>query len=222
MSVADTFRQLVSDYYHGLISQETYRRRRADLLENLASQTHQDQVTVPRGDPETLLSASRPTVRQNAFGKLVGAIAENDQHKRILAAASVAVLALLVTIIVAWVVSSDSDKVAAVEPQVAAADGVLREFLTRGDWSAASSGTLISAWLGFEDSERDRARHTTVYLSFENELRSRIRLEKNLSNGRRDVARLDDGRPLLQTLATELGFERLVATEFDLPVTGQD
>jgi hypothetical protein len=42
-------------------------------------------------------------------------------------------------------------------------------------------------------------------------------MEKNLADNEQDVARLDDGRPLLRALAAGLGFDALVASEYGRP-----
>jgi hypothetical protein len=121
----------------------------------------------------------------------------------------------VVTLVVALIFgpeNSDRDGAAAV-----GGDELLRAFLERNDWSAASAQALLTAWQAVDEAERDKVRNTTVYLRFENELRSRIRMEKNLADNEQDVARLDDGQPLLRALAAGLGFDALVASEYGRP-----
>jgi len=226
MLSAETLRQLVSDYYHGLIPQDTYRRRRAELLDGLCAGDSDDSATVPRSE----VGAGRLTRAvagpvSNGRRRTDTAPVPGEQRKRILAATAVAVLALLVTLLIALIFAAgdgDSDNGGAAGtagPAAIGGDDLLRAFLDRNDWSAASAQTLLTAWQALDPTEQERVRQTTAYLAFANELRSQIRMEKNLADNDQDVARLDNGQPLLRALAMGLGFDAIVATEFGRPAS---
>ncbi len=222
MLSAETLRQLVSDYYHGLIPRDTYRRRRAELLDGLCAGDSDDSATVPRSEL-TGERLTRATAAPVSGGRRRSDTAQppGEQRKRIFAATAVAVLALLVTLLVAlFFGAEDGPAGSGAGPAGAAAmegDELLRDFLGRNDWSAASAQALLTAWQALDPAEHERVRQTTAYLAFANELRSQIRMEKNLADNDQDVARLDNGEPLLRALALGLGFDAIVATEYGRP-----
>lgn len=226
MTAAERLRKLVRDYSHGLVPHDDYRQARAKILAGLDGPDEDEHATVPRSEVPTAPSALSATTKIDTVrSKLTGALPADAQQRRILAAAAVALLALAVTFLIAWIFGSASDDAnpvggpGIVDPAAVDGDELLRAFLDRDDWSPASAKALLTAWWALQPEERVRVRGTTAFLSFENELRARIRTERNLANSDQDIARLEDGEPLLRTLAVELGFDGLVATEFGQPTS---
>ncbi len=187
MAVQDArrLRELVSDYYHGLITPESYRQQRAELLDNigkpvepqLETTTGVRPVPPPAADAAPKPSAGTmdsPTAVQRPLGLVFGAIA-------VLGVGIVAVLLLTR--------SPDSDQNGDTPPQQTdistgsstnRGDALLQEFLSRDDWSEDSLANLATAWRALDDNQRDLAAEGRRYRRLTSALHQRIREESAL------------------------------------------
>lgn len=180
----ERLRQLVSDYYHGLVTDESYREQRALLLDNLGKETgdvSEDTATRPRREEreDDLPSPGSAEPEATSF------------NIRYLA---IAVVVLAGMAVVAYVIlqrPSDTDG-----PTPVAGDEIVRspfmlgrgdalvdEFLSTNDWTDESLGNFVLAWEALATSQREEAVGGRHYRSLTTRLHQRIREERALGAG---------------------------------------
>ena len=184
MAVQDAkrLRELVSDYYHGLITPESYRQQRAKLLDSigetvvpqLETTTDARPVPLPAADAVPKPSATTKdsqTAAQRPLAVVLGAIA---------------VLGVGIVTVLLLTRSPDSDQSEETSPQRAdmttdrvmgRGDSLLQDFLSRSDWSGDSLANFATAWRALEDDQRNLAAEGRQYRRLTSALHQRIREE---------------------------------------------
>jgi formylglycine-generating enzyme required for sulfatase activity len=199
MSVAgDRLRTLVGDYYHGLLTFESYREQRAKLLDEL--QTGAPEVA----SKESPAEASRPRAptkapvpERAAAAPAVSALPTQDsaprRSSRMLTLAAAAGVALIAVVLVAYRFlqtdvtpappgSTEAIPTAGLPPGAAQ----LEQFMQRGAWHPDAVRNLEVTWnSALTDEERTTARASPSFARFADALRNRLRAEEALSDARR-------------------------------------
>ncbi len=198
----DKLRQLVSDYYHGLVSDKSYREQRAQLLDNLGKETDDVSEDTAKRPPGSTAGRGKKT----SFPIVPAAIG----------------VVVVVAVAAATLVFLDRDlESGSREPDVAGdfkpgpslldrGDVLVDEFLSRMDWSDESVRNFQLAWEALDDSQRERAIAGRSYRSLTTRLHQRIREEMALGagTGNANLTVLAEfaeaiGAPFRQSLAAE-------------------
>jgi len=178
----DRLRQIVNDYYHGLMTAESYRRERTALLDNIGSR--------PLDQADT--TATRPQVLDE--GPEIGDSPTTESRKSpsrsiVIVATMVVVLAAIVAAV--WFLplpTSKSTSMPAERDYVSIAAGpergsaLLEEFIERNDWKPDSLGNFVIAWDALDDAQRSTAIQGPQYRSLTTLLQRRIREQMALAS----------------------------------------
>jgi len=197
MSILDSerLRQLVSDYYHGLITPESYREQRAELLDNIGAEidgpsdittdrtqpSKEKSTTTPApkpADPKTPASSFRPK------RLVIGAI--------VIAGIAAGIYAVFILELGSgWLPGSTAVQGDVVEERSSDfGDALAEEFLNRNDWMEESLNNFLLAWSALDDAQRQRATKGRPYRRLTTALHQRIREETALG-GTPDGGRLE-------------------------------
>ena len=175
-------RQLVGDYYHGLISRDSYRQQRADLLDNISAQIDEQSDTV-RNESKPIAArvspASEPAPASSGVpGSASGSI------KKVIIAASIAGIVIVGLVVATQMFEIDTapelgakQEAAVPESGVARGDALIEEFLTRNDWSPDGLSNFQLAWGALDDGQRRLATEGRSYRQLTTRLHQRIREE---------------------------------------------
>ncbi len=170
----DQLRQLVSDYYHGLITDESYREQRATLLDNIGSTSAADSDTTARR-PEV----SKPAAREAAVKSAAAPKQERTFPIKLVAG----IATLIVVVAGAYFGLGGRDRPAGevttteVREETGYGEALAEGFLSRSDWSDESLNNFLLAWEALDDEERRVAAKGTSFRRLTTRLHQRIREE---------------------------------------------
>jgi len=228
MAVNDNarLRQLVSDYYHGLITPDSYRQQRADLLDNIGAQVDEqsDTITNRRKPTEAEVSPAeesakpRPAVPESASGKKRGVIIAS-----IIAGIVVVGFVVATQMFELGTAPGSGAEAPVSQSTLARGDALIDEFLSRKDWSDDSLSNFLLAWGALDDDQRQLAYEGRRFRVLTNVLHRRIREETALDStpggGRLDALKdfaVTLGAPYRESLAPagdEMSQEEVVVVE---------
>ena len=190
---AARLRELINDYYHGLLTVESYREQRAALLDTLdAPPSEAREVTEELEDPTvpvavTPVAPSTPADDSAVPVATVGPRSGEGWLGRLAVAGIVGVgLATVVGIQQLSGPSSDEPPATAsapaeLAPEEAAGEALLEQFLAQGDWAQDSVSNFELAWGVLTEADRDVARSSASYRRFSDVLRRRLLEEQALT-----------------------------------------
>lgn len=203
--INSTLKQLVSDYYHGLMTFESYREQRGRLLDELdelddarpeAADESVNDDTAPARKLHSGTTAQVASPRSDARAPaLVAADAElaapaHAGHARrgrgiALVLGLVAVAGAVSFGLLQWRAGGPIDAagpVAVVRPAAPQSPGetLLDQFLTRGDWGDDSRRNFVLAWNALADAQREAARDSAAFRRLADSLRRRLLEEEAL------------------------------------------
>lgn len=201
-------RQLVNDYYHGLLTAESYRSRRASLLDNIGIDPgDQADVTATRPKRE---QAAESTARPIATPASSGSRVSKKLVAGVVIAAGIAAGGYLGASFfkgqgtgTATLSSGDPGE------SVGHGDALIESFLAREDWTRESLGNFLLAWEVLEESQRREVIEGRQYRRLTSELHKRIREEVALDTGSEQLSTLTDfaeaiGAPYRQSSVAEV------------------
>lgn len=179
MAVNDNarLRQLVGDYYHGLISPESYREQRTQLLDNIGAQVDEQSDTITN---QKIPSAKKSPPASGSAPARSGASASGASKGLIIVAAIIGFV--IVGFVVATQVfefdmapGSGAEQEAPIpDSGLARGDAMIDEFLSRNDWSDDSLSNFLLAWGALDEGQRQLAAEGRRYRVLTNVLHRRI------------------------------------------------
>jgi formylglycine-generating enzyme required for sulfatase activity len=194
---SERLRQLVSDYYNGLVTAESYRQQRTQLLDNVGQ---------PGVEPDT--TATRPRREEKApppEKPVPTAAAPKSSSPRFgpPAISAVAVIAAIAVGYFGLTFLMDADRSSGkqdVEEVVTFGAGtdrgirMLEEFLSRNDWTSNSLEDFALDWEALDEGQRDEATGGRQYRRLTMLLHRRIReqLALDIGGGSEEVVALTD------------------------------
>ena len=216
---SEKLRELVGDHYHGLITVETYREERRQLLNDIAGfEVPTDETVRTRKEPvEDPPPATDTTVVKEPPPPPAAEAKKGGTAGVLVAVAVVAAAGLGAFVYLSG--GGDDDPSTPAEARVPADDGavaaidrgdaIIQEFLSRNDWSGDGLANLEIAWGALDDEQRDSASNGRNYRRLSTRLHQRIREE--LALGSDSSPRLDSlvslaatiGAPYTDALASE-------------------
>ena len=178
MAIPDSkrLRQLVSDYYHGLVTSDSYREQRAFLLDNIGKHV----------EPEQDMTAPRPQTRATVAKADIPVRPANDDESASSGSktAIIGVVVVAIVLVGAYLVldpfagpdstPGESD-VAAEGGGPGPGDVLIEEFLAQNDWRQDSLGNFALAWEAMEAPQRNEATGGRQYRRLTTVLHRRIR-----------------------------------------------
>jgi len=180
MAERDRLRQLVSDYYHGLVTQESYREQRALLLDNIGEDTGdepEETATRPRADKRAADSPAEPPKTEKKEKSASSGIV------RVLAGiVVVAGIAGAAFLLLNRGPATDAPDASAPSrgASLARGDALVDEFLSSNDWSSEGLGNFLLAWEALDSGQREQAAGGRHFRSLTTRLHQRIREEMAL------------------------------------------
>lgn len=233
---AERLRALVGDYYHGLLTFDSYREQRAKLLDalQLAAQRPQpppeetaapdatQSKTAARPNPPPPESAPAPAPAAAPAARVPPPAAPTRGSRMPIAIAAGAVAIGLVAFVGYRFLGSSGDTAAppdaaASAPAAALAPGaaLLEQFTQRNSWAPDSLRNLGVTWnSALTEEQRQEARASPSYARFGDLLRRRVREEEALSGAQRS-AELES----LVTLSRELQMPFAASLELASPAS---
>ncbi len=217
---SERLRQLVSDYYHGLITAESYRDRRAILLDNIGADIGEQADTVSRGQPP----AKQRREPQPSSSTDEATPDSGFRPKWLLVGAIVLAVVAAGAFVIFSQLSGPATVPAAAQGEIVAGSGsdrgdaLVEDFLDRDDWSADSLNNFLLAWGGLDAGQRQRSTEGRLYRRLRIKLHQRIREDEILSSD--DIG---SGFEALTDFAAKIGapYRESQATAFDDVVTTQ-
>jgi len=176
-------RELVNDHYHGLITPESYRQQRAELLDNLGRSVAGDATAAPK-TPQRAPRTPDENTRRKSNG-----VSSVLQNTRGLAIGGVAVIGVGIAVVL-LVRTPDQDRDAGTPPpqdetrtEVTSTpgDSLLRDFLSRNDWSGSSLANLAATWRTLDGQQHESAREGPQFRRLASALNQRLREESALA-----------------------------------------
>ena len=173
----ERLRQLVGDYYHGLITMDSYRAQRTELLDNIGAAVQ---------DPSDAVTARRPPAAaketpsgERASRDAAAPASASGSRKGVFIAVAIAVVAGAGYLLVTQMTGTGPDST--VEPEGAVpqigrerGDALIEEFLSRNDWAPDSLGNFKLAWAALDDDQRRLAMEGRPYRRLSTKLHQRI------------------------------------------------
>jgi len=199
---------LVSNYYHGLVTFQSYRQQRASILDGLRDQTPARVEAAVREAPaqarvdETKTRAAEPAPQKPQKEVAPPAAPPRSGQGRV-PWGSVAVAVAVAIVVAGWLAfqrSSDVPSVAAESESATLPPGaaLLEQFIQKNAWDLDAIRNLEVTWTSaFSDEQRQAALTSASFTRFSETLRSRLREEEALSG--------PEGSPELDTLAALAG-----------------
>lgn len=201
----ERLRQLVGDYGQGSISKQSYRKQRAELLDNIGAQVEEQSTTVTR--PDKSPAEEDLPVAGSGAKHLATQTSGFAPKKGLTIAAAIAGIAAVAYLVVTQVFEFSTERVPGAAQDEAVRDNgtgagevLITEFLSENDWSEDSLNDLSRAWEALDDGQRELAKEGRRYRRFATTLHQRIREEIALGNVM-GSGRLD----LLTGFATTMG-----------------
>jgi formylglycine-generating enzyme required for sulfatase activity len=204
---ADRLRALVVDYYHGLLTFDSYREQRSKLLDTLQLEARQPQPAVETAKaPDVTQSktaarpvappapAAAPPAPAPAAPRAAEAAAPRSNRIAIAAAAGVVALGLVAFVAYRQLGSGGdaapapgvADPAATVALPPGAA--LLEQFMQRNAWTPDSVRNLGVTWnSALSEEQRQAARASPTYTRFSDVVRRRLREEEALSGAQRST-----------------------------------
>ena len=185
-------RQLVSDYYHGLITAESYREQRASLLDNIGSAAGiEADVTKPRARSDTPAREHAPTVAAAAPAGRTSAGSGKWIIGVVVIAGLIAAGYLGLNFFQGQQTSTEMAGEVDSGAPVGRGNALVDGFLTRADWTRDSLGNFVLAWEALEQDQRTEVAAGRQYRRLTAQLHQRIREEIALGTGA-DNGQLND------------------------------
>ena len=192
MAVRDTerLRQMVTDYYHGLLTEDSYREQRAGLLDNLGVDVPDREDSITRAQAPVAEKAPSPPPREEKPAS--DADTSSGSKKRALG--GVAIAAIVGVAIAAYVMlipGTDSgmereqqlaESGSDIDSELEGGEALIQDFLDRNDWTSDSLSNFLLTWSLLNDDQRDKAVSDRRYRRLTTRLHQRIREEAALSN----------------------------------------
>lgn len=189
-----SLRELAREYAGGRIDRQTFRQRRARLLNELASYVHQPSHKHPEIVPDPNPESSSPSADKPKNYKLLIGLAGT---------LSVLVLAGFIIFMVtqqpasvnedhplpSTAITKPPSPTIKLDPQKKGKSShieydPIKEFVIADDWSPENRNRLLLQWDNLSPKERGAASSTTWFLSFSSELRTMIKEEQGLAGGK--------------------------------------
>jgi formylglycine-generating enzyme required for sulfatase activity len=175
-------RQLVGDYYQGLISPDSYRQQRAELLDNIGAQVDEQSNTRTNKKKNSVAeaaSAAKPALASSGVpGSAPGS------RTSVIIAASIAAIVIVGLVVATQLFEIDiapeldaKQEAAVPESGIARGDALIEEFLSRNDWSPDGLSNFRNAWRALDDGQRRLATEGSSYRKLTTMLNQRIREE---------------------------------------------
>ena len=175
-------RQLVGDYYHGLISLDSYRQQRAELLDNIGAQVDEQSDTRTNKKKNSVAEAASAAKPAPASSGVPGSA--SGSRKSGIIAASIAGIVIVGLVVATQMFEIDTapelgakQEAAVPESGVARGDALIEEFLSRSDWSPDGLSNFQLAWRALDDGQRRLAKEGRSYRQLTTRLHQRIREE---------------------------------------------
>ena len=184
---AARLRELINDYYHGLLTVESYREQRAALLDTLDAPPSEAREVAEELEDPTVPVAVTPVASSTPAQKPTAPISGGRWAGRLAVAGIVGVgLATVFGIQRLSGPSSDEPPATAsapaeLAPEEAAGEALLEQFLAQGDWAQDSVSNFELAWGVLTEADRDVARSSASYRRFSDVLRRRLLEEQALT-----------------------------------------
>ena len=196
MAVQDgvRLRQLVGDYYHGLITPDSYRARRAQLLDNIGTDIAENSET----DTEVPLpSRETKSIKQESVPTDSDILVASSRPKRlVIGAMAIVGFAAVGFLVMTQMPDSGTEPDSQMEhsgpvPQsgLERGDALVEEFLFNNDWTEDSLNNFLLAWGALDDGQRQLVTEGRRYRRLTTALHQRIREETALA-GAPDSGRL--------------------------------
>jgi len=193
MAIQDSerLRQLVSDYYHGLITQDSYREQRAKLLDNIGAGNVEQPDTVTRKQqpaPEEFAETQPLSVslEENSDSDS-GSGSGFRPRSLVLGAVVLGGISVAAYLIFVQDIETDVQTEVIEERSSKFGDSLVEDFLSRNDWSVDSLSNFLLAWSSLDDAERQQSSEGRHYRRLRIRLHQRIGeetvLEDAVSNG---------------------------------------
>ena len=205
MQDSERLRQLVGDYYHGLITPDSYREQRAELLDNIGAEIGERSDTITdRLKPSQKTGATTSAPAPAPADPNVPASSSRPKFLAIGAIVLAGIVAVTYAVFVLGPGSGpgstgvEGEDVEVRSPDFA--DALVEEFLGRNDWMEDSLNNFLLAWGALDDGQRQRATEGRRYRRLTTALHQRIREETALG-GTPDGGRLES----LISFATAMG-----------------
>jgi len=202
----ERLRQLVGDHGKGLISTESYREKRAELLDNIGAQVDEQSTTVRKRDMS--IAEKEPPVAGPGAPDLDTPTSESAPKKGMTIAAAIAGIAAVGYLVATNMFEFSADPVQGAQQDVPmpesgleGGEALIAEFLSRNDWSEESLSNFLLVWQALEDDQRQLATETRRYRRFATALHQRIREEIALGNEQGN-GRLDSLTGFATTMGT--------------------
>lgn len=221
MSSADTerLRVLVNDYYHGLVTFDSYRAQRGRLLDNLE---RTDAAAAPA--PVAPAKSVRPEhTQKRASAPPPANVAPSPEptarRRGALAPAAIAAVVVIAAVAIVAYLQLRPGHGDAPEPTAPAEDAanlppgeaLLERFLQRNAWDADAARTLSVAWTnGLQEADRQSAMASLTHRRFSDVLRRRLREEEALAAGSQSKE-----HEILVSMARDLGVRYAAVPERD-------
>ncbi len=184
---SERLRQMVNDYYHGLLTEDSYREQRAQLLDNIgADVTERSETTTQRRQPAAGKSSSIPPPVQKDPPDSTSSF-----KPKMLLIGGIVVAGIAAAVYVVVMPMTDSETVpdsqevqseSVAESGLESGDALLGEFLERNDWSSDSLSNFLLTWSLLNDDQREKAVDGRRYRRLTTRLHQRIGEEAALSN----------------------------------------
>jgi formylglycine-generating enzyme required for sulfatase activity len=175
-------RQLVGDYYHGLISLDSYRQQRAELLDNIGAQVDEQSDTRTNKKKNSVAEAASAAKPAPASSGVPGSA--SGSRKSGIIAASIAGIVIVGLVVATQLFEIDTapeldakQEGAVPESGIARGDALIEEFLSRNDWSPDGLSNFRLAWGAMDDGQRRLATKGRSYRELTTRLHQRIREE---------------------------------------------
>lgn len=199
---ATKLRELVNDYYHGLLTKDSYRAQRAALLDALVrggggEEFESTRTRIPppvsgSADPGGTTTSVATTVVEDGPPTPAGGESRSESVARRGGGRLVWIGAGAVVLVVAGVAvvtlmgrQPVGDEPALSESAVTASpfERVLIDFIADNDWSSAEIAELDEEWQALPAIESDAVRSSASFRSFQSELNQRLREENAIAVG---------------------------------------
>jgi formylglycine-generating enzyme required for sulfatase activity len=174
---ARKLRDLVNDFYHGLITLESYREQRAELLDNIG------RLPVKPPDSATTAVERRPAVP--AEPETAGPEPAGKSRTPLMVGIGVLVVAAAAAFVMLSTPDRERESASpGTSGEVTVSDpgtAIIAEFLNRNDWSRDSMANFLIAWNALDEEQREEASQQRAYRRLTTSLHQRIREEAALS-----------------------------------------
>jgi hypothetical protein len=172
---AKKLRVLVNDYYHGLITLESYREQRAELLDNIGQYVER--------------AADTATTAINRTAPAEAEVAESGPPGKSRTPLLLGIAVVVAAAIAAFVMlSAPEGEPESASPEISGSarvsdpgTAIVEEFLNRNDWSKDNIANFLIAWNALQDEQRSQATQQRAYRRLTTSLHQRIREEAALS-----------------------------------------